>query len=154
MKINYLLKKFKYNTIYIFLIVIIFIITYNLLKTFNKEGLNEPTTCEPSVELDRIRNNINNQTNYALTKDFKNSMRNSVKGYSESSDVIKKYLLDCINDINKNIDCSGNELQPVKYGDFINDLDTCLSKLIDIFDSIQLVKTKESLKKILFNLLM
>tara|TARA_Y100000389_G_scaffold157666_1_gene158873 strand:- start:1033 stop:1494 length:462 start_codon:yes stop_codon:yes gene_type:complete len=153
MKINNLFKKIKYNTIYFFLIIIIFIIiTYNLLKSFNKEGLNEPTTCEPSIELDRIKKIIDYTTNSDLSEGFKKTTRNFVKGYSESSDIIKKYLLDCINDINKNIDCSGNELEPVKYGDFINHLDTCLSKLIDIFDSIQLIKTKKSLKKILLKL--
>ena len=84
-----------------------------------------------------------------LPDNIKNDIRDHVKIYSDKSDIIKNYIFSSINDINKNVDCSGNELMPVESGDFINNLDTCLSKIIDLIDDINLVKTKKSIKKML-----
>lgn len=157
MKIKSLFKKVRQNYIYYFYLLILFTVIYFIVSSLklNREGLDNNTKCKPkeNYKIDLINNFISNMSKSTLTNNVKNDIRDHVKVYSENSDIIKNYLFSSINDLNKNVDCSGNELMPVKTGDFINNLDTCLSKIIDLIDDINLVKTKNSIKKMLEKIL-
>ena len=153
MKIKNLFKIMSKNYISCFYLLILLVVIYFTFANLNlnREGLDNNTTCKPknNSKIDSINNFISSMSKSTLPDNIKNDIRDHVKIYSDKSDIIKNYIFSSINDINKNVDCSGNELMPVESGDFINNLDTCLSKIIDLIDDINLVKTKKSIKKML-----